>query len=253
MSRAFEGKVALVVGGSSGIGRATALAFAREGAKVAIAARRAPEGERVANEIEQQGGEAKFIRADLADLDEIRQMVVQTVDAFGRLDIAFNNAGLEELPGPLSEKTDDLYQKIFDVNVRGTLFAMREEIPEILKAGGGAIVSTSSAFGAVALGGAPVYTAAKHAIVGLTKSIALEFATQGVRVNAVLPGGIETEMLQRFEEGVPGARGFVTGLHPMGRIGAPEEIASAVLWLCSPGASFVTGHALAVDGGMTAQ
>ena len=253
MARMFEKKVALVVGGSSGIGRATALAFAREGAKVAVAARRAPEGEAVVREITQQGGEATFIRADIASLDDIQRMVAQTVATFGRLDVAFNNAGLEELPGPLNDKTDDLYRRIFDVNVRGILFAMREEVPEILKAGGGAIVNTSSVVGAVGMGGTPIYTAAKHAVVGLTKSIALEFASHGIRANAVLPGATDTEMLQRFEERMPGARGFVTGLHPVGRIGTADEIASAVLWLCGPGASFITGQALAVDGGFTAQ
>ena len=253
MAGTYEGKVALIVGGSSGMGRATALAFAREGAKVAVVARRAAEGEAVAREIRAEGGEGKFIQADIAKLDDIRRMVAQTVEAFGRLDAAFNNAGIEEPFGPFGEKTDALYQRIFDVNVRGTLFAMHEEIPEMLKTGGGAIVNCSSVLGVVGLGGTPIYTASKHAVIGMTKSLALEFAPRGVRVNALLPGAIESELTQRFEEELPGGREFTISVHPIGRMGMPEEIASTVLWLCSPGAGFVTGQALAVDGGFTAK
>jgi NAD(P)-dependent dehydrogenase (short-subunit alcohol dehydrogenase family) len=253
MSQTFAGKVALVTGGNTGIGRATALAFAREGAKVVIAARREKEGHDVVAEIEKTGSEAIFVRADMAKVEDIKNMVDQTVATFGRLDIAFNNAGVEELPSPLAEKTEQLYHQVMDVNVKGVLFSMQAEIPEMLKNGGGAIVNTSSVAGLIGMGTVPIYVASKHAVLGLTKAVALEFAKQNIRVNAVSPGGIETPMFDRFSTVIPGAREHMTTLHPVGRTGTPEEIASAVLWLCSPDASFTTGQSLTVDGGLTAQ
>jgi NAD(P)-dependent dehydrogenase (short-subunit alcohol dehydrogenase family) len=249
-NKTFSGKVALVTGGTSGIGQATAIEFARAGAKVVVTGRREKEGAHVVAEIKQIGGDAGFFRADVSKDADVKAMVDSTVDKFGRLDIAFNNAGVE-WKGPLNQATEAEYRRVFDINVWGVLNSMRHEIPVMLKNGGGAIVNTSSVAGHVGLGQVSIYTASKHAVEGLTKSVALEFAKQNIRINAVAPGAIATEMWDRFAGDE--LRDQVTAIIPVGRIGVSEEIAAAVLYLCSDNAKFTTGASLVVDGGLIAQ
>ena len=249
-NKSFSGKVALVTGGTSGIGKATAVEFARAGAKVVLTGRREKEGAQVVAEIKKLGGEAAFVRADVAKDADVKRMVDFTIEKFGRLDIAFNNAGVE-WKGPLDQATEAEYRRIFDVNVWGVLNSMRHEIPVMLKNGGGAIVNTSSVAGHVGLGQVSVYIASKHAVEGLTKSVALEFAKQNIRINAIAPGVIATEMWDRFAGDE--MRDQVTSIIPVARIGASEEIAAAVLYLCSDNAKFTTGTSLVVDGGFIAQ
>src|SRR5881275_1646120 len=245
----FSGKVALVTGGTSGIGKTTAIEFARSGAKVVLTGRREKEGAQVVAEIKKLGGEAAFVRADVAKDADGKRMVDFTVDKFGRLDIAFNNAGVEWI-GPLDQATEGEYRRIFDINVWGVLNSMRHEIPVMLKSGGGAIVNNSSVAGHVGLAGASIYMASKHAVEGLTKSVALEFARRNIRVNAVAPGVIATDMFDRFAGGELGDQ--ITSMIPVGRKGVSEEIAAAVLYLCSDEAKFTTGTSLIVDGGWVA-
>jgi NAD(P)-dependent dehydrogenase (short-subunit alcohol dehydrogenase family) len=253
----LTGKVALVTGGTSGIGRATALEFARQGAKVAVTGRREKEGLETVELIKTSGGDAIFIRADAANEDDARRTVDVVLQKFGRLDHAFNNAGVEGAVGlPTHEQTAENFRRVMDVNVLGVLLSMKYQVPAMLKAGGGAIVNNASVLGVVGLAGMGVYVASKHAVLGLTRSAALEYARQGVRVNAVSPALVETPMFDRFV-GTPqeqsAARDAMAGIHPVGRAGRPEEIASGVVWLCSPGASFVTGTNLLIDGGLSAQ
>jgi NAD(P)-dependent dehydrogenase (short-subunit alcohol dehydrogenase family) len=249
-NKTFSGKVALVTGGTSGIGKTTAIEFARAGAKVVLTGRREKEGAQVVAEIKKLGGEAAFVRADVAKDADVKRMVDFTVEKFGPLDIAFNNAGVE-WKGPLDQATEAEYRRIFDVNVWGVLNSMRHEIPVMLKNGGGAIVNTSSVAGHVGLGQVSVYIASKHAVEGLTKSVALEFAKQNICVNAIAPGVIATEMWDRFAGDE--LRDQVASIIPVARIGASEEIAAAVLYLCSDNAKFTTGTSLVVDGGFIAQ
>jgi len=249
-NKTFSGKVALVTGGTSGIGKTTAIEFARAGAKVVLTGRREKEGAQVVAEIKKLGGEAAFVRADVAKDADVKRMVDFTVDKFGRLDIAFNNAGVE-WKGSLDQATEAEYRRIFDINVWGVLNSMRHEIPVMLKNGGGAIVNTSSVAGHVGLGQVSVYNASKHAVEGLTKSVALEFAKQNIRINAIAPGVIATEMWDRFAGDE--LRDQVASIIPVARIGASEEIAAAVLYLCSDNAKFTTGTSLVVDGGFIAQ
>ncbi|MBX7219063.1 MAG: SDR family oxidoreductase [Blastocatellia bacterium] len=251
MSFNFQGKVAIVTGGTSGIGRATALAFAQAGAQVVVAGRREAEGAETVRLIQAAGGKGLFVKTDVSREADIENLVAQTVRTFGRLDFAFNNAGLEEIPTSLLEQTEAAYNQIMDVNVKGVFFSMKHEIAQILKSGGGAVVNNSSIAGLIgAFPGVGIYVASKHAVSGMTKTAALEFSKQGVRVNAVCPAAIETDMLNRFagEDKSP-----MAALHPIGRIGKAEEIAQTVLFLCSDGASFITGQNIAVDGGFTAQ
>jgi len=248
----LNGKVALVTGGTSGIGKTTAIEFARAGAKVVLTGRREKEGAQVVDEIRKLGGDAAFVRADVAKDADVKAMVDFAVGKYGRLDIAFNNAGVE-WTGPLDQATEAEYRRVFDINVWGVLNSMRHEIPVMLKNGGGAIVNNSSVAGHVGLGQVSVYIASKHAVEGLTKSVALEFAKQNIRINAVAPGVIATDMLDRFAGKESEMRDSLTSIIPVGRIGAGEEIAAAVLYLSSDDAKFTTGTSLVVDGGYVAQ
>ena len=248
----LNGKVALVTGGTSGIGKTTAIEFARVGAKVVLTGRREKEGAQVVDEIRKLGGDAAFVRADVAKDADVKAMVDFTVGKYGRLDVAFNNAGVE-WTGPLDQATEAEYRRVFDINVWGVLNSMRHEIPVMLKNGGGAIVNNSSVAGHVGLGQVSVYIASKHAVEGLTKSVALEFAKQNIRINAVAPGVIATDMLDRFAGKESEMRDSLTSIIPVGRIGAGEEIAAAVLYLSSDDAKFTTGTSLVVDGGYLAQ
>ena len=244
----FADKVVLVTGGTSGIGKATAIEFARADAKVVLSGRREKEGAQVVAEIKKLGGDAAFVRADVAKDADVKAMVKFTVDKFGKLDIAFNNAGVEWV-GPLDQATEADYRRVFDTNVWGVLNSMRHEIPVMLKNGGGIIVNTSSVAGHVGFPQVSVYIASKHAVEGLTKSIALEFAKQNIRINAVAPGPITTEMWDRFARE---AKEQITATIPVGRVGTAEQIAAAVLYLSSDAAKFTTGTSLVVDGGYIA-
>jgi NAD(P)-dependent dehydrogenase (short-subunit alcohol dehydrogenase family) len=246
----FSNKVALITGGTSGIGKTTALAFAKAGAKVVISGRREAEGKAVVAEIEAAGGTARFVRADVAVEADVKNLVEQTVTAFGRLDIAFNNAGVEWM-APLADATEADYRRLFDTNVWGVIASLKYEIPAMLKTGGGAIVNTSSVAGHVGLAGASLYIGTKHAVEGITKSIALEFANQGIRINAVAPAVIDTAMVDRFAGQEGPQREYLASLHPIGRTGKTDEVANAVLFLCSDAASFILGESLKVDGGLT--
>src|ERR1700730_476676 len=248
-NKTFSDKVALVTGGTSGIGKTTATEFARAGAKVGLSGRREKEGAAVVAEIQQLGGAAAFIRADVAKDADVKTMVDFTAATYGRLDIAFNNAGVEWI-GPLDQATEAEYRRIFDISVWGVLNSMRHEIPVMLKNGGGAVVNTSSVAGHVGLPQVSVYIASKHAVEGLTKSAALEFAKQNIRINAIAPGVIGTEMFDRFAGDE--MRDQIIAITPVGRIGASEEIAAAVLYLASDDAKFTTGASLVVDGGFVA-
>ena len=247
-NKTFSGKVVLVTGGTSGIGKATAIEFARAGAKVVLSGRREKEGAQVVAEIKKLGGEAAFVRADIAKDADVKAMVKFAVDKFGKIDIAFNNAGVEWV-GPLDQATEAEYHRVFDTNVWGVLNSMRHEIRVMLKNGGGIIVNTSSVAGHVGFPQVSVYIASKHAVEGLTKSVALEFAKQNIRINAVAPGPITTEMWDRFARE---AKEQITATIPVGRVGAAEEIAAAVLYLASDAAKFTTGTSLVVDGGFIA-
>lgn len=249
----FTGKVALVTGGTSGIGKATAIAFARAGAKVVVSGRREREGLAVVEEIRKAGGDAHFVRADVSQEADVKNLVDQTVARYGRLDVAFNNAGVEHT-GPLTEFKVEDYRKIFDANVLGVFLSLKYEIPALLKAGGGAVINTSSIAGHVGMAGVGIYIASKHAVEGITKTAALEYARQGIRVNAVAPAAIVTDMVDRFVGGADSDQGkHLAGMHPVGRMGRPEEVAAAVLYLASDAAKFTTGVSLPVDGGWLAQ
>jgi NAD(P)-dependent dehydrogenase (short-subunit alcohol dehydrogenase family) len=244
----------MVTGGAAGIGKAAALAFAREGAKVAIADLKVDQGSEVAHAIEESGRRAIFVKADVSRADDVQELIKETVAAFGRLDCAFNNAGIEGQLATTSECTEENFDRVIAVNLRGVWLCVRHEIQQMLRqGGGGTIVNMSSVAGLVGFPNLPAYVASKHGVVGLTKSAALEYAKSGIRVNAICPGVIHTEMVDRVTGRDPAVEQQFVDLEPMGRMGTPEEIAAGAVWLCSPAASFVTGHAMAVDGGLVAQ
>ena len=246
-------KVAIVTGGSSGIGRATAVALAKQGVKIAIAARRAKEGEETVHLVKEAGSEGIFVKTDVANEDDVKSLVEKTTKTYGRLDYAFNNAGMEETTTSLIEQTSNVFNQIMNVNVKGVWLCMKYEIPQMIRNGGGAIVNTSSGAGVIGIPQMPIYVASKHAVLGLTKSAALEYAKSGIRINAIAPGVVETGMLERAAEDKKQFVETLKSMHPIGRIGDPEEIANAVVWLLSDKASFVLGHTLLVDGGVVSR
>jgi NAD(P)-dependent dehydrogenase (short-subunit alcohol dehydrogenase family) len=243
--------VVLITGALTGIGRATALAFAKEGARIVVSGRREDTGRSLASELRAAGAEAEFVRADVRHEAEVQNLVDKTVARFGRLDVAVNNAGTEGTPGPVTEQSAESYAATFDTNVLGVLLSMKHELRVMQAQGAGSIVNLSSTMGHRGAPGASLYTASKHAVEGLTKSAALEAAAFGVRVNAVAPGPIETAMLDRFTGNADRKAGLVAGV-PLKRAGRPEEIADAIVFLASAKASFVTGEVIAVNGGKTA-
>ncbi|OEO26088.1 short chain dehydrogenase [Pseudomonas sp. J237] len=252
MGLSYSGEVALVTGGAAGIGRATALAFAGAGLKVVVSDLDRAGGEATVGLIQAAGGEAVFVPCDVTRDAEVQALMQQTIAAFGRLDYAFNNAGIEIEQGKLADGNESEFDAIMNVNVKGVWLCMKHQLPLLLAQGAGAIVNTASVAG---LGAAPkmsIYSASKHAVIGLTKSAAVEYAKKKIRVNAVCPAVIDTDMFRRAYEADPRKAEFAAAMHPVGRIGRVEEIAAAVMYLCSDEAAFTTGHALAVDGGATA-
>jgi NAD(P)-dependent dehydrogenase (short-subunit alcohol dehydrogenase family) len=244
-------QVVLITGALTGIGRATALAFAREGATVVVSGRRNDAGEALAKELRALGAEAAYVRADVRNDDDVRKLVDTTLSRFGRLDVAVNNAGTEGTPGPLTEQTKESYAATFDTNVLGTILSMKHELRVMQAQGHGNIVNLSSVVGQIGVPSASVYTASKHAVEGLTKSAALEAAPFGVRVNAVAPGPVETGMLERFTGTIDRKAGLIATV-PLKRAGTPDEIADAIVFVASDKASFVTGQTLGVNGGRLA-
>ncbi|HET9792688.1 MAG TPA: SDR family oxidoreductase [Candidatus Angelobacter sp.] len=250
----FAGKVAYVTGGAAGIGRATAVAFAEAGANVTVADVNRASAEETAKQIEKLGRRALVVQADVSRDEDTSRAIDETIAIFGRLDYAFNNAGIEGRAGvTVVDLKVEEWDRIIGINLRGVFLGLKYQIPHMLKQGGGAIVNCASVAGIVGFQGIPAYTASKHGVVGLTKTTALDFATKNIRVNAIAPGVTDTPMVERCTGGTEEARKMFTGLAPVGRMAKPEEMASAVVWLCSDGASYVTGHTLVVDGAYVAR
>lgn len=250
-NKAYSGKVAFVTGAANGIGRATALAFASEGASVVVADVLETGNQETARMIGELGGRALAVRCDVSRAEDVKAALDQTLQAFGRLDFAFNNAGIEQPLTATAEISEDEWDRIIRINLTGVFLCMKYQIPLMLKQGGGAIVNTASGAGVRGFAGQAAYTAAKHGVVGMTKCAALDYAVRNIRVNAVCPGIIATPMMDRFTEGTREGEQRVIAQEPIGRMGKPEEIAATVVWLCSEAAAFVIGHAMVVDGGQT--
>src|SRR5277367_2735438 len=252
MTRELEGKVGLVTGGTSGIGRDTAVLFAKAGAKVVVAGRREAEGKETAELIRAAGGDGLFVKADVSIASEVEALVKKTVEKFGRLDVAFNNAGIEGVWAPIIRESEEDWDRTIDINLKGVWLCLKYEIRQMLKqGGGGAIVNMSSIAGLTGFAGAATYGVTKHGVIALTKAAALENARKRIRVNAVCPAVIETAMGERAF-GAPEVKKYAIGLHPLGRFGQPMEVAEAVLWMCSERAAFMTGQPLILDGGFLA-
>ena len=252
MTTELRGKVGIVTGGTSGIGRDAAVLFAKAGAKVVVAGRREVEGKETIDLVRAAGGDSLFVKTDVSQAAEVQAMVRKTVEKFGRLDIAFNNAGIEGNWIPIAEQSEEDWDRTIDINLKGVWLCLKYEIQQMLKqGGGGAIVNMASVAGLIGSAGAATYCASKHGVMGLTKSAALETARSGIRVNVVCPAVIETPMGERVW-GEPEVKKFALGLHPIGRFGRPMEVAEAVVWMCSDRASFMTGQSLVLDGGFLA-
>ncbi len=251
MNKILKDRVALVTGGGSGIGRSTALAFAEEGAKVVVADVMVEGGEETVKMIKEAGGEAMFVKTDVSKAKEVEALVQKAVDEYSRLDCAFNNAGIEGEISSLQEQSEENWDRVISINLKGVWLCMKYEIPQMLKQGSGAIVNTSSIAGLTGQG-TIAYGASKHGVVGMTKVAALENATTGIRVNAVCPAAIHTSMVEKVMSSDPSIKAYIENMQPMGRVGQPEEVSQAVVWLCSDAASFTTGHALPIDGGLMA-
>lgn len=252
MTQTFNDKVVLVTGGGGGIGRASAMAFARAGARVAVTDRDGAAGAETLRQIQALGASGQFIEADVTQGAQVQAMVEQVVAQFGRLDCAFNNAGIEEEHMRLADCDESTFDRITAVNIKGVWLCMKYQLAQMLAQGGGAIVNTASVAGLVGAPKMAAYAASKHAVIGLTKSAAAEYGRKNIRINAVCPGVIRTVMFDRAVQADPKVGASVAQLHLLGRIGEADEVAAAVLWLCSDAASFVTGHAHTVDGGLTA-
>src|SRR5665811_1564120 len=253
MAESLEGKVALVTGGGSGIGRASALAFAREGAKVVVADVQVKGGEETVRMIKDTGREAIFVNADVSKASDVENLISTAVRTYNRLDCAHNNAGIEGVTASTIDCTEENWDRVIDINLKGVWLCMKYEIPQMLKQKGGAIVNTSSVAGFVGFRDMPAYCASKGGIIQLTRTAALEYAAKGIRVNAVCPGVIRTPMVERSTGGKQEVEAQLIGIEPIGRLGTPEEVAEAVVWLCSDAASFVMGHPMVVDGGLVSQ
>ena len=249
----FVDKVALITGASTGIGRSTALAFGRFGARVAVVDVNAEAARDTVEKVRANGGTAEFFPCDVSNAREVESTVDAVVGKFGRLDYAFNNAGVEGEPAPTHLCSEQNWNRVIDINLKGVWLCMKYEIPVMLKQKSGAIVNCSSIAGLVGFPGIPAYVASKHGVIGLTKTAALEHAKSNIRINAISPGVIQTPMIDRFVHGEASVRKQLVDGEPLGRVGEPEEVAAAALWLCSDQSSFVTGHSLVVDGGWVAQ